>query len=208
MLARNRKALWLLILAVVVGLAVFAPAPERPAEPPPPAPAARTAKGMDSTAPVRTTAKDVNPLHFSSELPERGTLGESKANLFGAQSWQPPPPKVVVSALRPPPPPAMAYRFAGRLLQDGKLQVFVSKGDTPIAVKVGDRLDGGYVVEAITAEAIALIYPPSGLRTSIAIPLIISATGSIAPSNAAVPSSALGSLPAQGIVKPPAFAGR
>lgn len=62
----------------------------------------------------------------------------------------------------------MAYRFAGRLVQDGVVKIFVTKGDTPVAVKVGDALDG-YVVESIGAQAIGLVYPPLGTKASIAI---------------------------------------
>lgn len=62
----------------------------------------------------------------------------------------------------------MAFRFAGRLVQDGVAKIFVSKGDTPLAVKVGDTLDG-YLVESIGSNAIALVYPPLGTKASISI---------------------------------------
>ena len=65
----------------------------------------------------------------------------------------------------------MTYRFAGRLAQDGKLQIFVSKGDIPLVAKVGDNLDG-YVVESITANSIVLLYPPLGHRENIVIPIV------------------------------------
>lgn len=95
-----------------------------------------------------------------SQFPERGILGDAKSDLFGSQSWQPPAPKVEAVPPPPPQPPPMTYRFAGRFVQDGKSQIFLSQGDTPIAVKPGTRLDGGYVVESITADAVALLYPP------------------------------------------------
>jgi hypothetical protein len=97
----------------------------------------------------------------------------------------------------------MSYRFVGRLLQDGKLQVFVSKGDTPIAIKVGDTLEGGYVVETITADAIALVYPPLAHRVHIAIPPIMSAAGSTAPSNNVAPPTTWGSLMGKAVVNQP-----
>jgi hypothetical protein len=74
----------------------------------------------------------------------------------------------------------MLYRYAGRVAQDGQLRVFVSRGDAaPIAIKAGDTLDGGYVVEAITASAITLVYLPLRHRESIAIPPM--ADGAVAP---------------------------
>ncbi len=71
-------------------------------------------------------------------------------------------------------PPPMEYRFAGRLLQNGHEQFFVSKGDALIAIKPGDAL-GGYVVKAISASAIALVHLPTGHTQSIAVPPGISA---------------------------------
>ena len=56
-------------------------------------------------------------------------------------------------------------------------------------MKVGDNLDG-YVVEAVTATAIALVYQPLGHQLSIAIPAEISAGES-------TPSVAFRPLPAQ-----------
>jgi hypothetical protein len=181
----NRKTLLLLALAVVAGLAVFAPPPPEPV-----APVARSGslgagkgtrdgKDSDSALPARATANKQKAgdtagsgVPTLSEYPERGILGKPNADLFGTQSWLPPPPKVVVEPPPPPPPPqppALTFRFAGRFLQDGKSQVYVSNGDTPLAVKVGDTLDG-YVVESISAGSIALVYPPLAHRQSIAIP--------------------------------------
>jgi hypothetical protein len=87
---------------------------------------------------------------------------------------QPAPEAVKNTAASVLPPPPMEYRFAGKLLQNGMEQVFVTRGDTLIAVKPGDTL-GSYVVRAISSSAIALDYPPSGHKESIAIPVGIAA---------------------------------
>jgi len=63
----------------------------------------------------------------------------------------------------------MDYRFAGRMLQSGKEQIFVTRGDALIAVRPGDIL-GGYVVRSISSRAIELNHPSSGYKESIAIP--------------------------------------
>ncbi len=175
----NRKTLLFLALAVVVGLAVFAPPSDEPVGSARVSNAAGNTKSTDASAPARVAAKkdnvgvsDNNSRPVLNDYPERGILGKPGSDLFGTQSWLPPPPKVVVEPPPPPPapqPPAMTFRFAGRFIQDGKFQVFVSNGDTPIGVKVGDNLDG-YVVEAITANSVALVYPPLAHKMSIAIP--------------------------------------
>jgi hypothetical protein len=54
----------------------------------------------------------------------------------------------------------MPYRFAGTLVQDGKLQVLLANGDTVIPVQQGETIDGGYRVELIGEDQITLIYLP------------------------------------------------
>ena len=196
MLTRKRKILLFATLAGMVGLAVFALAPYEPGRSQTAA-SVSSSKSAGPSAPTRVTEKDNRRVEIGSEFPQRGSLGDPKVDLFGPQSWQPPPPAVVAAPPPPPTPPSMTYRFAGRLLQDGKLQVFVSQGDTPVAVKPGDRLDGGYVVESITAAAIHLIYPPLQHKVNIAIPPEFSAQGSAQAANAPAPPlpAALGALP-------------
>ena len=167
MLTRYRRALLFLALASVIVLAIYAPEPEQPSRRVRESPSA----AIDSTVSAR--AGEVNSGRpMLGDVPERNILGSSNADLFGTRSWQPPPPKVVApppGSLAPPPPPAQSYRFAGRLIQDGNVQLFVSKGDTPVAVKPGANLDG-YVIESVSFNAIELVYPPSGHKERIFVP--------------------------------------
>jgi hypothetical protein len=194
----------------VVGLAVFAPPSDEPVGPTKVSTATRNTKGADTPARVAVKKDNAPETNTNSravlnEYPERGILGKPGSDLFGTHSWLPPPPppkKVVIEPPSPPPvaqPPAMTFRFVGRFIQDGKFQVFVSKGDTPVAVKVGDNLDG-YVVEDITTSSIALVYPPLGHKMSIAIPPEFVVDGSapaaaFAPPPRAAPAAASGPGP-------------
>ena len=179
---RNRKVLLFIALAGVVGLAVFAPDPRVTESAALSLGTAYSAKSDAASLPARDAEKSKPQVVIKSVLPERGKLGDPAVDLFGSESWLPPAPKMVIAPPAPPLPPPMSYRFAGRVLQDGKLQVFVSRGDIPIAVKAGDNLDG-YVVESVTASAIALVYPPLGHREIIAIPAAFSAEVAASPSN-------------------------
>ena len=174
MFARSRQPLLLLTLAGAVTLAVFAPAPETGVAVSTPTRPASLATGVAASPPLRAAngdAGDVVRMPLAGKFPPRGTLAVATTDLWSPQFWQPPAPKVaaVPPSMQPPPaPPAMLYRYAGQILLDGHLQVFVSKDDTPIAVKPGDSLDG-YVVELISPDAITLIYPPLGNKASISI---------------------------------------
>ena len=67
--------------------------------------------------------------------------------------------------------PPMNYRFFGRMLTpEGTQIVYLVKGaGAPIEVSVDQRLDDGYVVESITDQAVQLVYPPLGQRTTLGI---------------------------------------
>ena len=159
-----------LALASVIVLAIYAPEPEEPA---------RRVRGAPSAAIDAAASGGGSEVKrdraLLGEVPERNILGSSSVDLFGTRSWQPPPPKVVapppgsLAPPPPPPPPVQSFRFAGRLIQDGNVQLFVSKGDTPVPVKPGAKLDG-YVIEAVSANAIELVYPPSGHKERIFVP--------------------------------------
>jgi hypothetical protein len=197
MMKRYRKALLFLALAGVVALAIFAPAPEEPLAPVKGEP--KAAVRADASPAARKAANEKSSGARLNEIPDRNGLGNAKADLFGTRSWLPPPPPPKPVALSaevpapPPPPPPQTYRFAGRLVQDNKVQFFVSKGDTPIPVTLGSNLDG-YVVESIAADRIALVYPPLGSKESIVVPPAI-------PGDAPAVPVGLGSLP----VAPPAL---
>jgi hypothetical protein len=104
-------------------------------------------------------------------LPERTPLGSPSADLFGSHSWQPPAPKVSAGNRAPAAPaiPVMPYRFAGKLLQGGRLQVFLAKGDVVVAVQQGDTLDGAYQVQSIEEAQITLLYLPLKRKETIPV---------------------------------------
>jgi hypothetical protein len=69
-------------------------------------------------------------------------------------------------------PPVSSYRYLGQLLDpQGKRMVYLAGVDNKEAlVAPGARLDGGYLVEAITASDVMLFHELSHQRTSIPIP--------------------------------------
>ena len=73
----------------------------------------------------------------------------------------------------PPPPqqaPVMSLRFLGSMVTPaGERLVYLARGDTAVPVVVGERLEEGYVVSALTAEAVTLVYPPMELRVIVPI---------------------------------------
>lgn len=94
---------------------------------------------------------------------------EQIQDVFKAKSWYvpPPPPKPV-----PPPPPApppLPFKYMGKLVEDGKLTVFLIKQDRSFAVKNGDTIEGAYRVESVEAQRVLFTYLPLNMQQTLVI---------------------------------------
>ena len=70
----------------------------------------------------------------------------------------------------PPAAPSQGSRYLGSMTTPaGERIVLLSEGDAALAVEVGSRLASGYVVQAIGADAVRLIYPPTGALVNLSI---------------------------------------
>jgi hypothetical protein len=174
---RARTAVLLLVLLVTVGLVVFAPDKDERAS------HASSASGSDARSAGNPAARPgQGEASNSFALPSRAQLGKLRAELFSSQSWISFKPLAAVVASAPVAPP-MPYMFAGKLVNEGQLSVFLSKGDVVFPVVKGETIDGAYRVESIEENQITLTYLPLGKKESI--PIVSSLEG-VAP--AAPPS--------------------
>ena len=79
------------------------------------------------------------------------------ALLFAARSWQPPPPP---PSPRPrPTAPPLPFKYAGKLIEDKTVRVFLTQGDTTTLVAQGDKL-GNYDIERVTTASVVLLFRP------------------------------------------------
>jgi hypothetical protein len=67
--------------------------------------------------------------------------------------------------------PAVSHRYYGRLkAPNGDELTLLARGDAPVPITVGTNLDDGYVVEAIEAETIRLVYPATATAVDLPVP--------------------------------------
>ncbi len=105
------------------------------------------------------------------------TASEKDAiDIFRGKSWYvPPPPPPPLPPPKPEPPPApvappIPYVFMGSYRgDDGKLIIFLTRGDRVYSVSPGDMLEGIYRVEEIVSGRLVLIYTPLNIRQTISI---------------------------------------
>jgi hypothetical protein len=110
------------------------------------------------------------------KIGKRTQTEHKTVDIFKGKSWYvaPPKPKPVPPPPPPPPPPPtappMPYVYMGSYLgKDGRLLIFLTRGDQVYSVSPGDVLEGTYRVEGISSGQLVLIYLPLNIQQSISI---------------------------------------
>ena len=92
----------------------------------------------------------------------------AKVDAFAPRNFSPiVPPQAQAPAPRPEAPP-LPFRYLGKIIEDGKLSLFLANGDESITVHAGQRI-GDYRVDAITDAEVRFTYLP--LKTKQSLPL-------------------------------------
>lgn len=108
----------------------------------------------------------------------RSLLEPASRDLFASGIPTPQAPPVPVAAPVPAAPevaaiptPLPQYRFLGRMVTpEGQQKVYLGgQGEQAVAVKAGDRLDDGWMVDQLDQDAIHLVYPPTQQRMVVSI---------------------------------------
>ncbi|MBC3874897.1 hypothetical protein [Undibacterium flavidum] len=120
-----------------------------------------------------TSAKKTDQINGSMALPHlipRSQLIASQTNketivdLFKAANWIPAPPPVspVVITIAPPQAvaPPLDFRFIGKAIIDGQLNIFLARQEKTLVVKEGQSIDANYKVGKIQPPTMELIYLP------------------------------------------------
>jgi hypothetical protein len=99
---------------------------------------------------------------------ERRTDEGSGADPFTPRSFAAPQAPAAAAAPEKAGPPPLPFRYLGKMIEDGKLAVFLAQGDESLSVKAGDRI-GEYRVDAVTETEVRFTYLP--MKTKMSLPL-------------------------------------
>lgn len=166
-MAMPSRARWL-VLGIALAL-VAARLVGREEEAPPAAPEVRAAR-----APATASDRGSDPVSIDLDRLAARKGGEPASDPFRALSWQSvaqeearknaPPPS-------PPPPPRappLPFTYMGKLIEDGRIVVFLTQGDRNHIVRQGDTIDGTYRVDAVTEQHLSLTYLPLKQKQELA----------------------------------------
>ena len=145
----------LALIAVVAAAASVVAGRERPSYTPAREPVAR----------IDTRLPDAGDLDVA-RLQGRADDG-AKVDAFAQRDFAPRAPGAAQAAAKHEAPP-LPFRYLGKMLDSGKLEVFLANGNESVVAKAGERI-GDYRIESVTEAAVVFTYLP--MKTKQTLPL-------------------------------------
>lgn len=136
---------------------------ERPSETPP-APAERLAAQIRSAAPGEEL--DLGRL-------ERPNGDGAQSDPFAPKSFAAPAPAGARAANAPPQKPSappLPFRYLGKVIEDGKLSIFLARDDKSYSVASPQALDHEYRVDKVSETSVTFTYLPLRAKQTLDIP--------------------------------------
>ena len=117
---------------------------------------------------VRSAAIEGLDLDALAARGEERSAQEKKVDPFAPRSFsQPAAPQPAGKPAKPVAPP-LPFRYLGKMIEDGKLAVFLARGDESLSVHAGQKI-GEYRVDRVTDSEVVFTYLP--LKTKQSLPL-------------------------------------
>jgi hypothetical protein len=66
--------------------------------------------------------------------------------------------------------PPLPFAYLGKAIEDGKLEVFLSRGEQSYSVRAGQKIDGEYRIDKVTQSSVTFTYLPLKTRQTLDIP--------------------------------------
>jgi len=101
---------------------------------------------------------------------ERNADPQPATDPFAARSFSSPKTVPAEKAARPSAPP-LPFRYFGKVIEDGKLEVFVMNGEETVGLKAGAKI-GEYRVDNVSEKSITFTYLPLNTRQTLDIPAV------------------------------------
>jgi hypothetical protein len=84
---------------------------------------------------------------------------------FGAPQQQ----QAAAAAPQKPEAPALPFRYMGKVIEDGKLEYLLLRGDEHLVVTAGQKIDAEYRLDKVTASTLTFTYLPMKTKQTLEI---------------------------------------
>jgi hypothetical protein len=125
---------------------------------------------VEQTQPAKRARSAIDPLpQLEIEKLEIDKSNEPIVNAFEQRSWAPPAPKIKPGPPPSPQAPPLPFTYIGKMMEDGRIVVFLTQGERNFAVRSGDKLDNLYQIDEIKPTMMLLTYLPLNKQQSLPI---------------------------------------
>src|SRR3954469_12092305 len=122
---------------------------------------------VERAQPGKRAHSAIDPLpQLKIENLELDKSSEPIVDAFEPRSWAPPAPRMKPA---PPQAPPLPFTYIGKMMEDGRIVVFLTQGERNFAVRSGDKLDNLYQIDDIKPTTMLLTYLPLNKQQSLAI---------------------------------------
>ena len=140
----------------------------------PPEPVAKLQKRLSSEKQVTDADLDLERLKRPAREEDKVTAA---ADPFARRSFGAAPEAAAgqpAEAPQVPQVPPLPFTYLGKVIEDGKLSVFLGRGEDSFSLKAGKRqkLDEQYRVDKVTESAVVFTYLPMNARQTLDIPAV------------------------------------
>lgn len=94
------------------------------------------------------------------------------ADPFARKSFAPAEQAAAPAAPAKPAAPPLPFRYVGKMIEDGKLAVFLSRGEDSYSVRAGQKIDPQYRVDKVTQTQVVFTYLPLKTKQVLDIPAV------------------------------------
>lgn len=142
----------------------------------------------ETLQPLRAPQERIKKTEMTTTQLDVGKLGQRQFNplageLFLATTWEPkqmqPDPttqavkltKTPKSVAPPPAPvaPPLQFKYAGKVVEDNQIWVFLSQAGENLITKVGEKINPQYRLDAINDETVTVTYLPLNVKQTLTI---------------------------------------
>jgi hypothetical protein len=103
---------------------------------------------------------------FDLSMLEHKEAAAPSADPFASRSFGAP--RQERAAVQPrPEAPALPFRYMGKVVEDGKTEILLLRGDEHFAVAAGQKIDNEYRLDKVTASALTITYLPMKTKQTL-----------------------------------------
>lgn len=103
---------------------------------------------------------------------ERADIPLPDTDPFARRSFAPKRAAIAPEAPPAPSAPPLPFQYIGKVIEDGKLEVYVSHGDELVSIARGKKIGAEYRVDKVTASSITFTYLPLKMQQTLDLPAV------------------------------------